>query len=183
MRALISVSDKTGIVEFATALKNLGWELIATGGTLKVLRGAGLEVLDIQDITGFPEICEGRVKTLHPKVHGGLLGRRDKEDHMAQLAENGIQTIEMVCVNLYPFEATIAKKDVTMEDAVENIDIGGPSMLRSAAKNFRDVTVVCDPSDYAKVIEEITANGNTLPETRLQLSAKAYTHNTLCVGH
>ncbi len=179
MRALISVSDKTGIVEFATALKNLGWELIATGGTLKVLRGAGLEVLDIQDITGFPEICEGRVKTLHPKVHGGLLGRRDKEEHMAQLAENGIQTIEMVCVNLYPFEATIAKKDVTMEDAVENIDIGGPSMLRSAAKNFRDVTVVCDPADYATVIEEITANGNTLPETRLKLSAKAYTHTAL----
>ena len=179
MRALISVSDKTGIVEFATALKNLGWELIATGGTLKTLRGAGLEVLDIQDITGFPEICEGRVKTLHPKVHGGLLGRRDKADHMAQLAENGIETIEMVCVNLYPFEATIAKKDVTMEDAVENIDIGGPSMLRSAAKNFRDVTVVCDPADYANVIEEITANGNTLPETRLKLSAKAYTHTAL----
>lgn len=179
MRALISVSDKTGIVEFATALKNLGWELIATGGTLKVLRASGLDVLDIQDVTGFPEICEGRVKTLHPKVHGGLLGRRDSKEHMAQLAENGIQTIEMVCVNLYPFEATIAKKDVTMEDAVENIDIGGPSMLRSAAKNFRDVTVVCDPTDYAKVIEEIAANGNTLPETRLKLSAKAYTHTAL----
>ncbi len=126
MRALISVSDKTGVVEFATALKNLGWELIATGGTLKVLRTSGLEVLDIQDVTGFPEICEGRVKTLHPKVHGGLLARRDSDDHMAQLAENGIQTIELVCVNLYPFEATIAKEGVTMADAVENIDIGGP---------------------------------------------------------
>lgn len=183
MRALISVSDKTGVVEFATALKNLGWELIATGGTLKVLRGSGLEVLDIQDVTGFPEICEGRVKTLHPKVHGGLLARRDSEDHMAQLAENGIQTIEMVCVNLYPFEATIAKEGVTMEDAVENIDIGGPSMLRSAAKNFRDVTVVCDPSDYANIIEEIAANGNTLPETRLKLSAKAYTHTALYDSH
>lgn len=183
MRALISVSDKTGIVEFATALKNLGWELIATGGTLKVLRGAGLDVLDIQDVTGFPEICEGRVKTLHPKVHGGLLGRRDSEEHMAQLAENGIQTIELVCVNLYPFEATIAKEGVTMEDAVENIDIGGPSMLRSAAKNFKDVTVVCDPADYATVIEEITANGNTLPETRLKLSAKAYTHTALYDSH
>lgn len=183
MRALISVSDKTGIVEFATALKNLGWDLIATGGTLKVLRGAGLVVADIQDVTGFPEICEGRVKTLHPKVHGGLLGRRDSAEHMAQLAENGIGTIEMVCVNLYPFEATIAKEGVTMEDAVENIDIGGPSMLRSAAKNFRDVTVVCDPADYANIIEEITANGNTLPETRLKLSAKAYTHTALYDSH
>ncbi|MDE6444455.1 MAG: bifunctional phosphoribosylaminoimidazolecarboxamide formyltransferase/IMP cyclohydrolase, partial [Muribaculaceae bacterium] len=179
MRALISVSDKTGIVEFATALKNMGWGLIATGGTLKVLRESGLEVSDIQDITGFPEICEGRVKTLHPKVHGGLLARRDSEDHMRQIAENGISTIEMVCVNLYPFEATIAKEGVTMADAVENIDIGGPSMLRSAAKNFRDVTVVCDPSDYAMVIEEIAANGDTLPETRLKLSAKAYTHTAL----
>lgn len=183
MRALISVSDKTGIVEFATALKNLGWDLIATGGTLKVLRGSGLEVADIQDITGFPEICEGRVKTLHPKVHGGLLARRDSEDHMRQIAENGIGTIEMVCVNLYPFEATIAKEGVTMADAVENIDIGGPSMLRSAAKNFNDVTVVCDPADYAGIIEEIAANGNTLPETRLKLSAKAYTHTALYDSH
>ncbi len=183
MRALISVSDKTGVVEFATALKNLGWELIATGGTLKVLRTSGLEVLDIQDVTGFPEICEGRVKTLHPKVHGGLLARRDSDDHMAQLAENGIQTIELVCVNLYPFEATIAKEGVTMADAVENIDIGGPSMLRSAAKNFNDVTVVCDPSDYAGIIEEIAANGNTLRETRLKLSAKAYTHTALYDSH
>ena len=144
-------------------LKISGGELIATGGTLKALRGAGLEVLDIQDVTGFPEICEGRVKTLHPKVHGGLLARRDSADHMAQLAENGITTIEMVCVNLYPFEATIAKEGVTMEDAVENIDIGGPSMLRSAAKNFKDVTVVCDPSDYACIVEEIATNGNTTP--------------------
>lgn len=183
MRALISVSDKTGVVEFTTALKNLGWELIATGGTLKVLRTSGLEVLDIQDVTGFPEICEGRVKTLHPKVHGGLLARRDSDDHMAQLAENGIQTIELVCVNLYPFEATIAKEGVTMADAVENIDIGGPSMLRSAAKNFNDVTVVCDPSDYAGIIEEIAANGNTLRETRLKLSAKAYTHTALYDSH
>lgn len=176
MKALLSVSDKRGLVEFATALKNMGWELIATGGTLATLRGAGLEVISISDVTGFPEICEGRVKTLHPKVHGGLLGRRDSADHMAQLAENGIETIDMVCVNLYPFAATIAREDVTMEDAVENIDIGGPSMLRSAAKNFRDVTVVCDPSDYDRIVAEISATGNTLPETRLQLSAKAYTH-------
>ena len=183
MRALISVSDKTGIVEFASSLNNMGWELIATGGTLKVLRDAGLKVTDIQDVTGFPEICEGRVKTLHPKVHGGLLARRDSEDHMAQLVENGIETIEMVCVNLYPFEATIAKPGVTMEDAVENIDIGGPSMLRSAAKNYKDVTVVCDPADYAAVLSEIKDNGNTLPETRLKLSAKAYTHTALYDSH
>lgn len=179
MRALISVSDKTGIVDFAKALKNLGWSLIATGGTLKTLRDSGLEVTDIQEVTGFPEICEGRVKTLHPKVHGALLARRDKEDHLRQIAENDITPIDMVCVNLYPFEATIAKPDVTMEDAIENIDIGGPSMLRSAAKNFRDVTVVCDPKDYPTVIEEITLNGNTQFETRLQLSAKAFTHTAL----
>lgn len=183
MRALVSVSDKTGVVDFARELVGLGWEIIATGGTMKALRDAGLNPINISDVTGFPEICEGRVKTLHPKVHGGLLARRDSDDHMAQLAENGIGTIEMVVVNLYPFEATIAKEGVTMEDAVENIDIGGPSMLRSAAKNFRDVTVVCDPSDYAKVLDEIRNNGNTLPETRLQLSAKAYTHTALYDSH
>lgn len=179
MRALISVSDKTGIIDFASALKKLGWTLIATGGTLKSLRNAGLEVMDIQDVTGFPEICEGRVKTLHPKVHGGLLARRDKKDHLEQIAKNGITPIDMVCVNLYPFEATISKPDVTMEDAIENIDIGGPSMLRSAAKNFRDVTVVCDPEDYPTIIEEISLNGNTQYDTRLKLSAKAYTHTAL----
>ena len=176
MRALISVSDKRGIVEFAKAIKELGWDIIATGGTMTKLREAGIEVINISDVTGFPEICDGRVKTLHPKVHGGLLGRRDLADHMAQLEANGIETIEMVCVNLYPFAETIAKKDVTLEDAVENIDIGGPSMLRSAAKNFRDVTVVCDPDDYAKVLEELRANGHTEYETRFKLSAKAYTH-------
>lgn len=179
MRALISVSDKTGIVDFAKALKDLGWELIATGGTLKTLRNSGLTVTDIQDVTGFPEICEGRVKTLHPKVHGALLARRDKDQHMAQIAQNDITPIDMVCVNLYPFEATIAKPEVTMEEAIENIDIGGPSMLRSAAKNFRDVTVVCDPDDYPEVLGEITINGNTQFETRLKLSAKAYTHTAL----
>lgn len=182
-RALISVSDKRGIIEFAKGLVELGWEIIATGGTMTRLREAGLEVINISDITGFPEICEGRVKTLHPKVHGGLLGRRDKADHMAQLEENGIETIEMVCVNLYPFEATIAKEGVTLEEAVENIDIGGPSMLRSAAKNFRDVTVVCDPSDYDRVLGEIKANGSTTPETRIQLSAKAYTHTAEYDSH
>lgn len=183
MRALISVSDKTGVVDFAKALTDLGWEIIATGGTMKALQNAGLQPINISEITGFPEICEGRVKTLHPKVHGALLGRRDKEDHMKQLADNGIETIEMVVVNLYPFEATIAKEGVTMEDAVENIDIGGPSMLRSAAKNFRDVTVVCDPSDYEGVLAEIRANGHTDEATRLRLSAKAYTHTALYDSH
>lgn len=183
MRALISVSDKRGVVEFAKALQELGWEIIATGGTMTKLRENGVKVINISDITGFPEICDGRVKTLHPKVHGGLLGRRDLESHMSQLKENGIETIEMVCVNLYPFEATIAKEGVTMEDAVENIDIGGPSMLRSAAKNFRDVTVVCDPSDYDRVLSEIREKGNTELETRLRLSAKAYTHTALYDSH
>jgi phosphoribosylaminoimidazolecarboxamide formyltransferase/IMP cyclohydrolase len=176
MRALISVSDKTGVVEFAQQLRSLGWEIIATGGTMKLLRDSGLEVINISDVTGFPEICDGRVKTLHPKVHGGLLARRDDESHLAALKENQIEFIDMVCVNLYPFRQTIAKPDVTMEDAIENIDIGGPSMLRSAAKNYKDVTVVCDPIDYAQIIEEIKASGNTTLQTRLQLSAKAYTH-------
>ncbi len=183
MRALISVSDKRGVVEFAKTLQELGWEIIATGGTMTKLRENGVDVINISDVTGFPEICDGRVKTLHPKVHGGLLGRRDLADHMAQLEANGIRTIEMVCVNLYPFEATIAKEDVTMEDAVENIDIGGPSMLRSAAKNFRDVTVVCDPSDYETILGQIRETGNTTLETRLKLSAKAYTHTALYDSH
>ena len=183
MRALVSVSDKRGVVEFATALAEMGWEIISTSGTLAALRGSGLKVTNISDVTGFPEICEGRVKTLHPKVHGGLLARRDKEDHMAQLAENGIETIDMVCVSLYPFEATIAKEGVTMEEAVENIDIGGPSMLRSAAKNYASVSVVCDPDDYAMVLEEIRECGNTKPETRLMLAAKAYTHTALYDSH
>lgn len=183
MRALISVSDKRGVVEFATSLVELGWEIISTSGTMKILRESGLKVTNISDVTGFPEICEGRVKTLHPKVHGGLLARRDKQEHMAALAENGIETIDMVCVNLYPFEATIAKEGVTMEEAVENIDIGGPSMLRSAAKNFASVSVVCDPDDYTMVLEEIRKEGNTTPETRLMLSAKAYTHTALYDSH
>ena len=176
MRALISVSDKTGVVEFAKNLKALGWDVIATGGTMKLLEESGVEVINISEVTGFPEICDGRVKTLHPKVHGGLLARRDDESHLRALRDNGIEFIDMVCVNLYPFRKTIEREGVEMAEAVENIDIGGPSMLRSAAKNFRDVTVVCDPSDYERIIAEIRANGNTLPQTRLELSAKAYTH-------
>ena len=176
MRALISVSDKRGVVEFARGLRELGWEVIATGGTMKLLRDGGVEVLNISEVTGFPEICDGRVKTLHPKVHGGLLARRDDPEHLRALKENGIGFIDMVCVNLYPFRETIAKPGVKMEDAIENIDIGGPSMLRSAAKNWADVTVVCDPDDYAQILSEIRVSGNTDRATRLKLSAKAYTH-------
>lgn len=176
MRALVSVSDKTGLVEFVQALENLGWEIIATGGTQKLLDSKGVHTIGISEVTGFPEICDGRVKTLHPKVHGGILARRDVPEHMQTLKDNAIETIDLVCVNLYPFRQTIAKEGVTMEDAIENIDIGGPSMVRSAAKNWRDVTIVCDPSDYDTVISEIRENGNTSRETRLKLSAKAYTH-------
>ena len=176
MRALISVSDKRGVVDFARELQSLGWEIIATGGTQRMLDENGVHTIGISEVTGFPEICDGRVKTLHPKVHGALLARRDDENHLKALRENGIGFIDMVCVNLYPFRQTIEREGVTMEDAIENIDIGGPSMLRSAAKNYRDVTVVCDPDDYATVLAEIRADGRTSPETRLKLSAKAYTH-------
>lgn len=185
MRALVSVSNKNGLVEFVQNLKALGWEIIATGGTMKLLQDNNIKVINISEVTGFPEICDGRVKTLHPKVHGGLLARRDDPNHLKALKENGIEFIDMVCVNLYPFRETIAKPDVTMEDAIEHIDIGGPSMLRSAAKNYKDVTVVCDPTDYAKIIDEIKINGNTTLETRLQLSAKAYTHTAeydMCIA-
>lgn len=185
MRALVSVSDKTGVVEFVQNLRRLGWEIIATGGTMKLLQDSGIEVINISEVTGFPEICDGRVKTLHPKVHGGLLARRDDESHLKALKDNAIEFIDMVCVNLYPFRQTISKPDVKMEDAIENIDIGGPSMLRSAAKNYRDVTVVCDPADYQRIIAEIEAGGNTTLDTRLQLSAKAYTHTAeydMCIA-
>lgn len=185
MRALVSVSDKAGLVPFVNSLVALGWEIIATGGTMKLLQENGIKVINISEVTGFPEICDGRVKTLHPKVHGGLLARRDDESHLKALKDNGIEFIDMVCVNLYPFRQTIAKEDVTMADAIENIDIGGPSMLRSAAKNYRDVTVVCDPNDYNLIIEEIKENGNTTLDTRLKLSAKAYTHTAeydMCIA-
>ena len=175
-RALVSVSDKTGLVDFVSGLQAAGWEIIATGGTQKLLENSGIKTIGISDVTGFPEICDGRVKTLHPKVHGGLLARRDEPSHLQALEENGISFIDLVCVNLYPFRQTIAKEGVSMADAIENIDIGGPSMLRSAAKNYSDVTVVCDPADYDAILAEINATGNTTVETRLQLSAKAYTH-------
>ena len=175
-RALVSVSNKSGLVDFVKGLQAAGWEIIATGGTQKLLENSGVNTIGISDVTGFPEICDGRVKTLHPKVHGGLLARRDEPSHLQALEENGISFIDLVCVNLYPFRETIAKEGVSMADAIENIDIGGPSMLRSAAKNYNDVTVVCDPADYDTILAEINATGNTTLETRLQLSAKAYTH-------
>lgn len=176
MRVLVSVSDKTGLVPFVKGLQAAGWEVIATGGTQRLLEDEGVKTIGISEVTGFPEICDGRVKTLHPKVHGALLARRDEPSHMQALAENGIETIDMVCVNLYPFRETIAKEGVTMAEAIEKIDIGGPSMLRSAAKNWNDVTVVCDPTDYDTILNEVRATGNTTKETRLRLSAKAYTH-------
>lgn len=176
MRALVSVSDKTGLVPFVKGLEDLGWQIIATGGTQKLLEKEGVRTIGISEVTGFPEILDGRVKTLHPKVHGGILARRDVPAHMQTLAEQGIETIDLVCVNLYPFRQTIAKEGVTLEEAIENIDIGGPSMVRSAAKNWRDVSIVCDPADYDTVLSEIREHGNTSPETRLKLSAKAYTH-------
>lgn len=176
MKALISVSDKIGVVEFAKGLVALGWEILSTSGTMKLLKESGVPVTSVSDVTGFPEICDGRVKTLHPKIHGALLARRDIPEHMKELKDNDIETIDLVCVNLYPFRETIAKPNVTMEDAVEHIDIGGPSMLRSSAKNWESVTVVCNPADYETVLSEIKAGGNTTRETRLKLSAKAYTH-------
>lgn len=176
MRALVSVSDKTGLVPFVKGLEALGWEIIATGGTQKLLEKEGVKTIGISEVTGFPEILDGRVKTLHPKVHGGILARRELPEHMQTLKDNGIGTIDLVCVNLYPFRQTIAKEGVTLEEAIENIDIGGPSMVRSAAKNWRDVSIVCDPADYDAVLAEIRETGNTTQETRLKLSAKAYTH-------
>ena len=173
MRALLSVSDKTGIVELAKELVALNIEIISTGGTHKVLEEAGIFVTGISDVTGFPECLDGRVKTLHPAVHGGLLARRDVPDHMAQLEKLGIKTIDIVVINLYPFKATIMKPDVKMEDAIENIDIGGPTMLRSSAKNHKDVTVVCDPADYSMVIEALK-NGGTDYDMRYKLALKVF---------
>jgi len=175
-RALISVSDKTGIVDFARELAKQGVELISTGGTKSLLEKEGVPVIGISDVTGFPEILDGRVKTLHPAVHSGLLAIRDSEEHQAAMKELGLDYIDLVIVNLYPFAATIAKPDVTYEDAIENIDIGGPTMLRSAAKNHAFVTVVVDATDYEKVLEEVRASGDTTLETRKQLAAKVFRH-------
>lgn len=175
-RALISVSDKRGIVDFAKELISLGFELISTGGTAKILRESGLPVTDVSDYTGFPEMLDGRLKTLHPKIHGGLLARRNSQKDMDDIKRHDIKPIDMVVVNLYPFEETISKANVTFEEAIENIDIGGPTMLRAASKNFQDVAVVVDPEDYPKIVEEMR-NQNTLSiDTKLYLAKKVFAH-------
>jgi phosphoribosylaminoimidazolecarboxamide formyltransferase / IMP cyclohydrolase len=174
LTALLSVSDKTGIVELARALAALKIRLVSTGGTARLLAEAGLSVTEVAELTGFPEMLDGRVKTLHPRVHGGLLARRDVPEHMAALKEHGIGTIDLLVVNLYPFEATVAKPGCTLEDAIENIDIGGPAMVRSAAKNWKDVAVLTDASQYAGVIEELQRNGTTSTETRFKLAVAAF---------
>ncbi len=174
MNALISVSDKTGIVELARALHSLGIKLISTGGTAKLLAEQGLPVTEVAQVTDFPEMLDGRVKTLHPKVHGGLLARRDVPEHMKALQDHGIDTIDLLVVNLYPFEATVAKPGCTLEDAIENIDIGGPAMVRSAAKNWKDVGVLTDASQYAGVIEELKTAGKLSSKTKFALSVAAF---------
>lgn len=173
-RALISVSDKSGIVPFAQELSSGGVQILSTGGTAKILREAGLDIMDVSEYTGFPEMLDGRVKTLHPKVHGGLLGLRNNPEHVRVMKEHGIENIDMVVVNLYPFKETISKPDCTFIDAIENIDIGGPTMLRSAAKNFHSVTVIIDPSDYETVIGEIKKNGSVSRETNYRLAIKVF---------
>ncbi|MGL4409921.1 MAG: bifunctional phosphoribosylaminoimidazolecarboxamide formyltransferase/IMP cyclohydrolase [Zoogloea sp.] len=180
-QALLSVSDKTGVIEFARELSALGIALLSTGGTAKSLRDAGLPVTDVSDYTGFPEMLDGRVKTLHPKVHGGILARRDLPEHLAKLEEHSIPRIDLVVVNLYPFQATVAKPDCSLEDAIENIDIGGPTMVRAAAKNHGNeaggVGIVTDPEDYAAIVAELKANAGALSyKTRFDLARKAFTH-------
>ncbi|MGE5802507.1 MAG: bifunctional phosphoribosylaminoimidazolecarboxamide formyltransferase/IMP cyclohydrolase [Gemmatimonadota bacterium] len=175
MRALLSVSDKRGIVEFARHLVDLGWDIVSTGGTAAALRREGIDVIPIDQVTGFPEMMDGRVKTLHPKIHGGLLGRRDNREHMAAMEEHDITPIDLVAVNLYPFRETVARPETTFEQAIEQIDIGGPSMLRSAAKNHAGVIVVVDPADYAGVIEDLKA-GEVGAERRRALATKVFAH-------
>ena len=172
-KALISVSDKTGVAQFAAGLVELGFEILSTGGTARALREAGVNVTDVAAITGFPEMMDGRVKTLHPAIHGGLLARRDVPEHLEAIAAQNIAPIDVACVNLYPFEATVAKPDVTLDDAVENIDIGGPSMVRSAAKNYAAVTIVVDPTDYESVLDGLK-NGTLNESERKALAVKAY---------
>ena len=178
MRALISVSDKTGIVEFAKALRALDVDIISTGGTAKVLEAEGVEVIGISDITGFPECLDGRVKTLDPHIHAGLLARRDNKEHMAQIEKLGVTPIDLVVVNLYPFKATILKEGVELDEAIENIDIGGPTMLRSAAKNYQDVSVIVDPADYEVVLDELKTKKKVKKETNFYLSSKVFEHTS-----
>lgn len=176
--ALISVSDKQGVLEFAQGLAKLGWRLLSTGGTLKYLRENGVPSTQVSEHTGSPEILDGRVKTLHPRIHGGILAVRKNGEHLRQLAEQKIDPIDLVAVNLYPFRETVAKPGVSLEEAMENIDIGGPGMLRSSAKNHHDVTVICDPADYATVLSELRASGTTSLETRRRLAVKAFRHTS-----
>ena len=175
-RALLSVSDKEGILQFAKELESLGYEILSTGGTMKHLADNGVAVTAVDEVTGFPEIMEGRVKTLNPLIHGGLLAKRDDQTHVAQMEEHHIQPIDIVCVNLYPFKETISKPDVTTEDAIENIDIGGPAMLRASAKNHAYVTVIVDTADYDQVLAELKADNETTLETRRRLAAKVFRH-------
>ncbi|KTB47575.1 bifunctional phosphoribosylaminoimidazolecarboxamide formyltransferase/IMP cyclohydrolase [Dehalogenimonas alkenigignens] len=178
MRAILSVSDKTGLEAFAVELGKLGWEIFSTGGTKKSLTQAGVPVHAISDITGFPEILDGRVKTLHPMVHGGILARRDKADHMSQLSENKITPIDMVVVNLYPFVQTVSRAGVSLEEALENIDIGGPAMIRASAKNYPGVIIVTDPADYPLLIEKLRGGGLS-PDERKRLAQKAFQHTAM----
>src|SRR5947209_8787401 len=174
-RALLSVSDKSGLVEFARALRGFGVELLSTGGTAKALRDAGIEVRDVADVTGFPEMLDGRVKTLHPRIHGGILAVRERPEHARALEEHRIEPIDMVVINLYPFEQTIAREGVTLEEAVEQIDIGGPAMVRSAAKNFKDVAVVVSPTEYPDVLAQLQKNGGALDlAMRRKLAVRAF---------
>ncbi len=174
-RAIISVTDKTGLVPFARELQELGVAIISTGGTARQLRDGGIKVQDISDLTGFPEMLDGRVKTLHPKVHAGILAQRHNPEHMKTMASHRIEGIDMVVVNLYAFEKTVARKECTLEEAIENIDIGGPTMLRAAAKNYRDVAVVIDPQDYEPIMAEMKASGGGLGlQTRFRLARKVF---------
>lgn len=173
-RALISLTDKAGIEVFAKELAGLGIEILSTGGTAAKIREAGIDVMDVSEFTGFPEMLDGRVKTLHPKVHGGILNQRHNEDHQAQCKEHGLKNIDLIAVNLYAFEKTVADPNCNLADAIENIDIGGPTMLRSSAKNFHDVTVIVDPDDYPQVLKEIKETGNTTLKTRFRLAAKVF---------
>lgn len=173
-RALISLTDKSGIKDFAQALTDLGVEILSTGGTAKKMRDEGIAVTDVSEFTGFPEMLDGRVKTLHPMVHGGILNQRENNDHQQQCKEHGIRDIDIVAVNLYAFEKTVSDPNCSLADAIENIDIGGPTLLRASAKNFRDVTVIVDPADYEQVIAELKATGNTTLKTRFKLAVKVF---------
>jgi phosphoribosylaminoimidazolecarboxamide formyltransferase / IMP cyclohydrolase len=174
-RALVSLSDKTGAVQLGQTLHAMGVQILSTGGTARSLQEAGIPVIEVSRYTGFPEMMDGRIKTLHPKIHGALLGKRGNAEHMKQMKTHGIEPIDLVVVNLYPFEKTVAKPDCTLEEAIENIDIGGPTMLRSSAKNYHDVAVVTDPQDYEKIIAEMKKSGGALSlETRFRLAKKVF---------